>query len=58
VQRSGQQQTHQQQPSDRATHSHSESAHAGCTLNAQPSVAEPVGSPAAATTTTTSVQTW
>jgi predicted RNase H-like nuclease len=57
MQRLGQQQPNQQQPSDRATHSHLESAHAGCTPNTQASTAEPTGSPAAATTTT-SVYTW
>jgi hypothetical protein len=54
MQWSGQQQPnqqHQQQPSDIATHSHSELAHAGRTPNTQPSTAKPVGSPAAATTT-------
>jgi hypothetical protein len=57
MQRSGQQQPNQQhqQPLDRAPHSHSESAHAGCTPNTQPSTAEPVGSVAVATTTTTLV---
>jgi hypothetical protein len=61
MQWSGQQQPsqqHQQQSSDGATHSDSESAYAGCTRNTQPSAAEPAGSPVAATTTTTSVQTW
>jgi hypothetical protein len=58
MQRSGQQQPnqqHQQQPSNRATHSHSESAHAGYTRNTQPSAAEPASSLAAAATNTTSV---
>jgi hypothetical protein len=50
-QQPNQQQPNQQQPLDRATHSHSESAHVGCTTNTQPSVAKPAGSPAAATTT-------
>jgi hypothetical protein len=60
VQRSGQQQLGQQwqqQPSTGATNRHIESVDAGCALDAQSSAAEPVGSPAA-TTTTTSIQTW
>jgi hypothetical protein len=59
MQRSGKQQSnqqHQQQPSDRPTHSHLESAHAGCTPNTQPSAAKPAGSSASATTTTTFLQ--
>jgi hypothetical protein len=43
----------QQQPSDRATHSHAELVYVSSAPNSQPSVAEPVGSPAAATTTAT-----
>jgi hypothetical protein len=60
VQQAGQQppnQQCQQQPSNGATHSHTESTYACCAPNTQPSAAEPVGSPAAATTTT-SVQAW
>jgi hypothetical protein len=59
VQWSGQQQSgqqSQQQPTDGTAHSHIESADANNTSDAQPSTAEPAGSPA--TTTTTSVQAW
>jgi hypothetical protein len=54
MQRLGQQ--CQQQPTNGAAHSDTESTDASSTLDAQPSTAEPIGSPA--TTTTSSVQAW
>jgi hypothetical protein len=48
----------QQQPSVGATHSHTESTYVGCVSNTQSSEAELAGSPASATTATTSVQAW
>jgi hypothetical protein len=53
-----QQQPGQQQPTDGAVDSYSESADASSASNAQPSAPEPTSSPAATTTTTTSVQAW
>jgi hypothetical protein len=47
----------QQEPTAKATHSHIESADASSTSGTQSSVAKPLSSPAA-TTTTTLVQTW
>jgi hypothetical protein len=44
----------QQQPIDGAAHSYPESVDASSASNAQPSTAKPGGSPAVATTTTTS----